>query len=169
MVMDSAPYPFGRTVTYVVPGSGSMPRVFKSRDEAMASLSEGHVLEYVETNGNHEYLLAYAHDRDSETRVMDMSMTDEGTVARYFPDVSALRYDRYGSLSSFVRDLEEYKAFWERVQDSDLKAASRSREGSAERSFLVSLRDVGCKLAYNSGGYVCLEEMEEMFIAYDSE
>ena len=169
MVMDSGPYPFGRTVMYVVPGSESRPRVFKSRDEAMAALTDGHVFEFVETNGSHEYFLAYVHDRDSETRVMDMSMTDEGTAARYFPDVTALSYDRYGALTSFVRGLEEYKAFWERVHDSDLRAASRAREGRAERSFLAALRDVGCKLAYKSGGYVALDEMDEMFMAYDSE
>lgn len=172
MVMDAGPYPFGRTAMYVVPGSESRPRVFKSRDEAIAALpgpTGGHVFEFVETNGSHEYFLAYIHDCNGETRVMDMSMTDEGTAARYFPDVTALRYDRYGTLTSFVRDLEEYKAFWERVNDSGLKAASRAKGGRAERSFLAALKDVGCKLAYKSGGYVALDDMDELHMAYDSD
>lgn len=170
MVMDSGPYPFGRTVMYVVAGSESRPRVFKSRDDAMAALTDlTQVFEFVETNGSQEYFLAYVHDRDGETRVMDMTTTDEGTAAKYFPDVTALSYDRYGSMSSFVRDLEEYKAFWERVQDSDLKAASRTIEGRAELRFLASLRFVGCKLAYDSGGYVALDEIDELHMSYDSE
>lgn len=165
--MDSGPYPFGRTALYVVPGSESRPRVFKSKADAMAALADrdGRVFEFVETNRGHEYFLAYVHDRDSETRVMDTTTTDEGTAAKYFPDVTALSYDRYGSLVSFVRDLEEYKAFYERVQDSDLRTASRT-EGRSERAFLEALREAGRKLAYKSGGYVALDEMDELFTSY---
>lgn len=163
MPMDAGPYPFGRTAMYVVPGP--RPRVFKSKDDAMAAMADGQVFEFVETNSSHEYFLAYVHDRDGETRVMDVSASDEGTATRYFPDVTALSFDRYGSLDSFVRDLEEYKAFWERVQDSDLKAASRTPEGRAERQFITALKHAGCKLAFNSGGYVALDEMDELHMS----
>lgn len=159
MVMDVGPYPFGRSAVYVVPGSESRSRVFKSKDEAMAALTEGHVLEFAETNAGQEYFLAYLHDRDGESRVMDVSTTNEGTAAKYFPDVTALVYDRYGSLQSFSRDLGEFKAFWARVQDSELWVASRG-EGRAEAAFIDALMDAGRKLAYKSGGYVCLDELE---------
>ena len=152
--MDSGPHPFGRTVLYVVPGS--RPRVFGSKGAATAALAEpGHVLEYVETAG-HEYALAYLHDREGETRVLDVAETDEGTAARHFPDVTALRYDRYGSLDAFVRDLEEYTAFWERVRDAALS-------GRSERAFVEALKEAGRKLAFRSGGYVALDEMDELF------
>jgi hypothetical protein len=171
MVMDSGPYPFGRTALYVVPSSESRPRVFKSKEDAMAVLTDrnGRVFEFVETNRGHEYFLAYVHDRDGETRVMDMTTTDEGTAAKYFPDVTALSYDRYGSLVSFVRGLEEYKAFYERVQDSELRTASRTEGGRSERVFLEALREAGRKLAYKSGGYVALDEMDELHMSYLSE
>lgn len=175
MVMDSGPYPFGRTVMYVVPGSESRPRVFQSKAEAMAALADladrkdARAFEFVETNGSNEYLLAYLHDRDSETRVMDMTTTDEGTAAKYFPDVTALSYDRYGSLVSFVRDLEEYIAFYERVQDSELRAVSGTDEGRRERAFLEALREAGRKLAYKSGGLVGVDDMDELYMSYDSE
>lgn len=161
MPMDAGPYPFGRTAIYVVPGS--RPRVFKSKLEAMAAMVDGQgFFEFVETNSGHEYFLAYVHDRDGETRVLDVSATDEGTAAKYFPDVTALSFDRYGSLDSFVRGLEEYKAFWERVQDSELKAKSGTTEGRAERQFITALRHAGCKLAFKSGGYVALDDIDEL-------
>jgi hypothetical protein len=154
---------------YVVPGSGSRPRVFRTKADALAALSEGHMFEFVETDADNEYFLAYVHDRDGETRVMDMMTTDEGIAIKYFPDVTALRYDRYGSLVRWSRDLEEYKAFYERVQDSELRAASRIKEGRTERAFIEALDEAGRKLAYKRGGCVALDEMDELHMSYNSE
>lgn len=156
--MDSGPYPFGRSVIFVVPGEPA--RVFKSRDAAVAALGPGGAAyEFVERSG--EFLAAYRHDRDGQTMVLDVAETDRGTVARYFPDVTALEYDRYGDLSRWTRGLEEFEAFWERVRDSELPAAG----GPAEERFLRALRDCGRGLAFAAGGLVAVDEMDAVLAA----
>ena len=161
MVMDDGPYPFGRTVLYLVP---AVQRIFKSKQDAVAANPElGVVLEVVETWVSSELVVAYRHTPEGETCVMDMAATDEVTAAKYFPGLTGLGYGRYGDLDSFTRGLEEFKALWELVKDSELNKTARIKEGRAERAFVAALRRAGRSVAYKEGGYVAMDELHEMY------